>query len=69
MTRHILRNVLAVAAVSALLAGCVGGPAGGEGPAPLTPTSRFSLQVEPGIDRIALAVHEDGVSPDRKSVV
>lgn len=63
MTRHILRNVLAVAAVSALLAGCVGGPAGGEGPAPLTPTSRFSLQVEPGIDRIALAVHEDGVSP------
>lgn len=62
MTRHILRTTLIAVAVSALLAGCVGGPAGGTGPAPLTPASRFSLQVEPGLDRIALAVHEEGVS-------
>ncbi|MDB5421401.1 MAG: pilus assembly protein CpaD, partial [Brevundimonas sp.] len=62
MTRHILRTTLIAAAASALLAGCVGGPAGGVGPAPLSPVSRFSLQVEPGIDRIALAVREDGVS-------
>lgn len=62
MTRQILRTTLIAAAVSALLAGCVGGPAGGVGPAPLSPVSRFSLQVEPGIDRIALAVREDGVS-------
>lgn len=65
MTSSILRTGLIAAAVSALLAGCVGGPAGGEGPAPLTPTSRFSLQVEPGVDRIALAVREDGVSPNQ----
>ncbi|CAN5403429.1 CpaD family pilus assembly protein [soil metagenome] len=44
------------------LAACMGGPAGGTGPAPLTPTSRFSLQVEPGVDRIALAIHDEGVS-------
>lgn len=54
-----------IAAASALLAGCVGGPAGGVGPAPLTPTSRFSLQVEPGLDRIALAVRDDGISPNQ----
>lgn len=65
MTRHILRTTLIAAAASALLAGCVGGPAGGVGPAPLTPTSRFSLQVEPGVDRIALAVREDGVSSNQ----
>ena len=65
MSRHILRTTLIAAAASALLAGCVGGPAGGTGPAPLTPTSRFSLQVEPGLDRIALAIHEEGVSPNQ----
>lgn len=65
MTRHILRTALVAAAVSAVLAGCAGGPAGGDGPAPLNPASRFSLQVEPGMDRIALVVREDGVSPSQ----
>ena len=45
-----------------LLAGCAGGPASLGGEAPLTPTSRYSLQVEPGLDRIALAVHDTGLS-------
>ena len=45
-----------------LLASCAGGPASLGGEAPLTPTSRYSLQVEPGLDRIALAVHETGLS-------
>ncbi|CAN5425637.1 CpaD family pilus assembly protein [soil metagenome] len=62
MTRNTLRTLVVAAAVSAALAACVGGPAGGDGPAPLTPLSRFALQVEPGVDRIALAVREDGVS-------
>lgn len=44
------------------LAACMGDPVGGLGPAPLTPTSRFTLQVEPDIDRVALAVHETGLS-------
>lgn len=35
----------------------------GDPTAPLTPLSRYSLQVEPGLDRIALAVHEEGLSP------
>lgn len=65
MICRILHTSLIAAAASALLAGCVGGPAGGVGPAPLTPTSRFSLQVEPGLDRIALAVREDGISPNQ----
>lgn len=35
-------------------------------PAPLTPLSRYSLQVEPGVDRIALAVHEAGLSDNQR---
>lgn len=69
MTRHILRSALIAAAASTLLAGCVGGPAGGLGPAPLNPASRFSLQVEPGLDRIALAIHEDGISQSQVSAL
>jgi pilus assembly protein CpaD len=33
-----------------------------DAPVPLTPTARYSLQVEPGLDRIALAVHDTGLS-------
>lgn len=33
---------------------------------PLTPLSRYSLRVEPGLDRIALAVHEDGLSASQQ---
>jgi len=46
---------------SLALAACAAGPSAG--PEPLTPTSRWTLQVEPGLDRIALAVREDGLSP------
>lgn len=62
-TRRAARlSLMAALAASASLAACMGAPAGGYGPAPLTPTSRFSLQVESGLDRIALNVHEDGLS-------
>lgn len=57
------------AALIAGLSACVGGPAGGLGPAPLTPTSRYQLQVEPGLDRIALAVHETGVSATQRTAL
>lgn len=33
-----------------------------DAPTPLTPLSRYALQVEPGLDRIALAVHDRGLS-------
>ena len=38
------------------LSACVGGPASLGGEPPLTPASRYALQVETGLDRIALAV-------------
>ncbi len=65
MTFTMTRTLLAVATGAVLLTGCMGGPAEGIGPTPLTPTSRYALQVEPGLDRIALAVHEDGLSPNQ----
>lgn len=52
-----------------LLAGCAGGPASLGGEPPLTPTSRYSLQVEPGLDRIALAVHETGLSANQQAAL
>lgn len=43
------------------LAGC-GSPASGGGPQPLTPLSRWALRAEPQVQRIALAVHDNGLS-------
>lgn len=63
MNRSLLLS--AAAAVALSLAGCVGLPAEGLGPTPLTPTSRFALQVEPGVDRLAFAVHETGLSANQ----
>lgn len=64
-----LRHLLVLAATGAALAGCVGGSASLDGEPPLTPISRYSLQVEPGVDRIALAVREDGVSPAQRAAL
>jgi pilus assembly protein CpaD len=63
MTRTLF--LAAAAAVALSQSGCVGAPAEGLGPTPLTPTSRFSLQVEPGVERVALAVHETGLSENQ----
>ena len=67
MTRTMTRSLFLVAAVAIAVAqsGCMGAPAEGLGPQPLNPTSRFSLQVEPGVDRVALAVHEAGLSSNQ----
>ena len=62
------RLILVLTATGALSA-CMGGPVDGGGPQPLTPTSRYTLQVEPGLDRIALAVHETGVSPNQDAAL
>jgi pilus assembly protein CpaD len=51
------------------LTGCVGAPGSLGGPAPLSPTSRYALQVESGLDRIALAVHEDGLSANQNAAL
>lgn len=60
---RILIPVLAAAALG--LGACATG-AGGPGPAPLNPGARFALQVEPGVDRIALAVHDEGLSDNQR---
>ena len=52
-----------------LLAGCAGGTASLGGEPPLTPTSRYTLQVEPGLDRIALAVHDAGLSENQRAAL
>ena len=67
MTRS--STLMSLACAAALTAGCMGAPAGGLGPAPLTPTQRFSLQVEPGVERIALAVHDHGLSANQHNAL
>ncbi|NBW07186.1 MAG: pilus assembly protein CpaD [Caulobacteraceae bacterium] len=71
MTRILRNTVLALAplALSASLAACMGAPAGGVGLEPLNPATRYTLQVEPGVDRIALAVHETGLSGAQQSAL
>lgn len=63
MTRSSLIVFASAVLLTAPLAACSG--AAGSGPVPLTPTSRFTLQVEPGIERVALAVHETGLSENQ----
>ncbi len=65
MTRFAPFKIIAAAVLTwagLALAGCAGGLASLGGEPPLTPTSRYTLQVEPGLDRIALAVHDTGLS-------
>lgn len=59
-----IRSLL-VASGALVLTGCVGLPAEGLDPAPLNPNSRYSLQVQPGIERVALAVHDTGLSANQ----
>ncbi|MCO8030540.1 CpaD family pilus assembly protein [Brevundimonas diminuta] len=71
MTRPISRHLalISLTAGGLVLSACVGGPASLGGEPPLTPTSRYSLQVEPGLERIALAVHETGVSANQRAAL
>lgn len=51
----------------ALLASCAPSPP--QGPMPLTPVSRYVLQVEPGADQVALAVHDAGLSGNQRAAI
>lgn len=62
-----MRTVLLSLSALALLAGCASTGAGET--TPITPLSRYSMRVEPGLDRIALAVHDDGLSANQVSAV
>lgn len=41
----------------------------GDAPGQMTPLSRYALQVEPGLDRIALAVHDQGLSSNQHAAL
>ena len=62
MKRALLPAVLALAA-----SGCAA--MSGPTDVPLTPLSRYALQVEPGLDRIALAVHDQGLSGNQRAAL
>ena len=62
-----MRPLLLAIAATSLLGAC--GTTGAQGGYPLTPLSRYSLRVEPGLDRIALAVHEDGLSDNQQAAI
>lgn len=61
-------SAILVLALGLGAAGCAS-TTGGNASAPLTPLSRYSLQVEPGLDRIALAVHDQGLSANQRAAV
>ncbi|HWQ87234.1 CpaD family pilus assembly protein [Brevundimonas sp.] len=67
MIRSSSATVVALA-LGLAVSGCAMGGAG-DGSAPLTPLSRYSLQVEPGVDRIALAVHDSGLSANQRAAL
>ena len=54
--------IVTVAVFAVTLTGCSQVTTGQMNVAPVTPLSQYVLQVEPGIDRIALAVHDQGLS-------
>lgn len=62
-------RALALIALSAMALSACAAPGGAGMTTPLTPTSRWSLQVEEGLDRIALAVHETGLSPNQHAAL
>ncbi|MDY6923207.1 MAG: CpaD family pilus assembly lipoprotein [Pseudomonadota bacterium] len=63
-----MRALLLTLSAMAALGGCAT-TATTPDTAPLTPLSRYSLRVEPGLDRIALAVHEDGLSSSQHAAL
>lgn len=61
-----MNHTPALAAVLLLtLVGCSTTTTGQMNAAPLTPLSQYVLQIEPGVDRIALAVHDQGLSANQ----
>ncbi|WP_156459638.1 CpaD family pilus assembly protein [Brevundimonas sp. Root1279] len=55
-----MRALILACSAAALLGACTTTTT--DTPPPINPLARYSLQVEPGLDRIALAVHDDGLS-------
>ena len=62
-----MRALLLSVAATTVLGACAS--TGASDMQPVTPLSRYSLRVEPGLDRIALAVHEDGLSSRQQAAL
>lgn len=65
--KRAIASAIFVLAAGLGAAGCASLDSGA--PAPLTPLSRYALQVEPGLDRIALAVHDQGLSGNQHAAL
>lgn len=61
-----MRALLLAAAATTVLSACA---ATNGSDVPVTPLSRYAMRVEPGLDRIALAVHEDGLSANQQAAL
>lgn len=61
------RSALIAVAVASLLSACASMDAGA--PPPVNVASRYVLEVEPGVDRIALAVHDQGLSSTQQAAL
>ncbi len=60
-----MRALLLAVAATSVLAAC--GSTGAD--YPVTPLARYSMRVEPGLDRIALAVHDEGLSANQQAAI
>lgn len=65
--KRALASAVLVLAAGLAVSGCASVSAAVD--APMTPLSRYSLQVEPGVDRIALAVHDQGLSANQHAAL
>lgn len=65
--KRALASAVLVLAAGLAASGCAS--VAGVADAPVTPLSRYALQVEPGLDRIALAVHDHGLSSNQRAAL
>jgi len=65
--KRALASAVFVLAAGIAVSGCTS--MSGDIDAPITPLSRYALQVEPGLDRIALAVHDQGLSSNQHAAL
>ncbi len=68
---HMIRPLLFCASTLSLLLGVAAcsTPAGGKGPAPITPTERYSMKVEERPEQMAFAPHADGLSDGQRAAL